>query len=243
LLLSACAPIPVAATYGINWQHRMQSVSHWKLLADDTAKSIAPRLGSPTTLYVIKGTGQSPFGEAFETYLVDSLEDYCLSPGTKGSKLPGRPCSVTQGTYLDKVPIPPEARPVPPDVTITYGVQRVHHLDAATGRSPPGLFSLLGAGIWLGHQASKHWSAGHEFAAAFPTGVVLDVISGSTAAPTHTEVVVSVLAARPDGTVIFQQDRSYYVDDADAGEYPDLPLYAANGETQGILPVTLPVCR
>jgi hypothetical protein len=241
-LLSACAPIPVATTYKIDWQHRMQSVSHWKELADDTAKSMSPHIASVRTMYLMKGTGRSPFGDGFETYLVDALERNCLRSRGDSAQNTAEPCSVKQGTRI------PESSSSA--VNISYGVQRVRHLDTGSGRAPPGLFTLLGTGIWLGHQAAKHWTAGDQFVAAIPTGAVLDLISGSVTTPTHTELIVSVVASRSDSTVIFRQDRSYYVDDADAAEYPDQPIYLASGDIytatekakDTLMPTTIGIC-
>jgi hypothetical protein len=213
--IAACAPAPVAETFRMTGQHRIRSVSHWQLLAQDTAKGIPPSV-LEGAVYVRQTAVRSPFSEGFETYLVGALTNDCLALK--------RQCDVSQGPQGPEfVGAPLEPR----RVYIEYGVQRLEHSKANVGSPTPGVFTLLGTGVWLGHQAAKHWSGNSDYAAAIPVGMLLDVLAGSITAPTHTEVIVSVVAFDKDGIVAYRKDSSYYVDDADAADYSSVPLYVA----------------
>jgi hypothetical protein len=221
VLAAGCAPVPLATTYPIHRQLKMQSVAHWQLLAGDTAAALSSKgvTGAGKMLYLQEASMRSPFTEGFENYLIDSLRD----------KL--RPVAVTRGHLA------PSACDAGDECTmhdlsaaiyISYGVQRVEHARVGTERPPPGFFTLLGAGIWLGNQASTHWSAAHSYVAAVPAGAAIDLLSGAIATPTHTEVVVSIAVQDELGRTMLRQDRSYYVSDEDAFEYPNSPLMEAS---------------
>jgi hypothetical protein len=215
-VLSACAPVPIATNFSLSSQYKLRSVAHWRLLADDTATSLASQLASnasPAGVYLLKpGTAHSAFGEVFETSLLGDLSRSCIGH-----------CQVALGNALS----PGNGSGV---IYVEYGVLRVDHQHLTAGRPTPGLFTLLGTGVWLGRQAARHWTGATDFALAPAVGVTADLLSGTIAIPTHTEVVVSVLARTADGTIVLRQDRSYYVEDENADEYVSEPLYVAYGK-------------
>jgi hypothetical protein len=203
--LACCAPIPVPTTYPISFQPKMQSVAHWQILADDTAAELALHLDASRPVYVAHRYPRSEFGQAFEGYLTTALVN-------RGIAVSGSPVAAT---------------------TVDYGVQRIDHQARMIGRSPPGLFTLLGFGVWLGHQAATHWG-GTGWVAGIPAGVVADLADGVITAPTNTEVVITVAAVSADGRYLFREDRNYYVNDADGDEYPDAPLVIASGTAMAL---------
>jgi hypothetical protein len=219
-LSAGCAPIPVATTYPIRSQQKMQSVAHWQLLAHDTAVALAPKLGLGQRVYIREAPTRSDFDELFETYFVNSLQERQPTDAIiLGHDIP-KPYALSADS---------PATNVAGAIYISYGVRRIDHPTSSTRRPPPGLFTLLGTGVWLGHQAESHWSTASAYVAAVPAGLALDLLTGMVANPTHTEVVISLIATGADGKSLFRQDRSYYVDDADAPEYSSSPVRMAYG--------------
>jgi hypothetical protein len=201
-LLAACAPVPIATTYPVTLQQRMQSVSHWQVLADDVASGISEGVAPGSApLYIAPQPRGGAFGEAFESYLATSL--------------------MRRGYAVDDTPNGA--------VVVNYGVERVSHRELDK-RPPPGFFTALGTGVWLAHQAATHWfdgGAGTAFAAAIPLGVAVDVASMALTAPTHTEVIVTV-AITSGERYVFRTNRNYYVNDRDWKEYPNAPMMLAS---------------
>lgn len=221
--LFACAPMPIATNPTYSTQEKIRSVSHWQILADQTAKAVPDTFIAQQKVLIVKAASSgSPFDQAFVTYLTGALTRRCL-PTERNAKATAQ-CLIEQGH-----PKAGEAMPY-----ITYGVVRVHHRDRDLGRAPMGTFTLLGAGIWLGHQASAHWSSASRYAAAPATGALVDLLSGIVVGPTHTEVIISVALIGSDGATKFRSDQGYYVEDADADEYPNEPLYTPLGPPTSI---------
>jgi hypothetical protein len=219
IVVAGCTPVPLARNYQISTQYRLRAAQHWQMLAEQASQQIRNHgdSGPHPVLYVI-GTGavRSPFSQAFESYLSDKLVQSC-----------DQCCSVTQG-HTWSAGDGREPNDFAHPIFIQYGVQRIQHR-ASLKRPPFGLFTLLGTGVWLGHQAADHWSAATDFPAAIGEGAAIDLLSGVIAAPTHTEVIISYVALDNDGKILWRSSDSYYVSDSDADEYPDLPLYAGVG--------------
>jgi hypothetical protein len=75
--LAACQPhthasVPVATTYPISTQQRMQAARHWEVLARDIAEQVAPR-ATGRRIHVVNSGPRSAFGDGFKTYLVEAL--------------------------------------------------------------------------------------------------------------------------------------------------------------------------
>jgi hypothetical protein len=78
MLLAGCvAPYteaPVATNFKKEDQKKLQSASHWQLIAEDTSAELIralPRTQQP--LYVVQNAEQSPFQKAFNQQLISSL--------------------------------------------------------------------------------------------------------------------------------------------------------------------------
>jgi hypothetical protein len=226
--LTGCAPMPFATNPQISTQSKIRSVSHWQILAKDIAASVPSDLiARQKVLYVKAGATGSPFDQAFETSLAWALTRQCQKSSGSAS------CLIKQGhRVLEKGKFFTDSEPY-----LAYGIVKVHHHDRGSGAAPMGTFTLLGAGIWLGHKASSSWSATSRYAAAPATGALIDLLSGMVAGPTHTEVIVSIAVVGSDGGIAFRNDQSYYVDDADSNEYPNEPLYTP----LGLPPTTTPI--
>jgi hypothetical protein len=234
--LSGCSAVPVAINHRISTQSNLQSASHWQTLAVSSAGLIVNDLCDPSAghgcdnqstprLHVRPAAYRSPFNQAFERFLASALFDKCRATQIRASR-----CAISAASR--RAPDPDCSGEVSTkcvnrlesEIDIRYGVQRVVHRDTSVDHPPPLLFTLLGAGVWLGHHAATYWSKRDDFHAAIPAGLALDLLAGAIAAPTHTEVIVSVLATHPNGDVVFRNDSIYYVNDADGDEYPNSPL-------------------
>lgn len=71
--------------------------------------------------------------------------------------------------------------------------------------------------MWLGEQASTHWT-GNGFAAAPAIGAVLDVFDAASVRPTNTEIIVTIEAST-SGRTVYRDTRTYYVPDGDIDLY------------------------
>jgi hypothetical protein len=225
-MLSACAPIPVATTHSYSTQPKMRSVAHWEILAQTTAKKLEASPHMPKgAFYIQGGSGDTPFDQLFATYLTTALTNYCQDKTQSGT------CSVSQGHALQSEEITKtcacqiQTQSEPERPYLAYGITRVHHDNSKGGRPPAGLFTLLGAGVWLGHQAAEHWSSATDYLAAAPLGAAIDLLTSTMTAPTHTEVVVSLALVGKDGKIQYRENQSFYVEDTEAAEYPNEPLY------------------
>jgi hypothetical protein len=236
VLLSGCSALPVATNHVLSGQEKLRSVAHWHLLATSTAQAIATDLSyvgnhsmcnstaDTACLLAVQPAGtRSDFSQAFDSFLVSALFDECRTGATQ--KKVAVKCEVSP-SFDEEAPAGSAA--AANGIVIRYGIQRVVHRDMVAHNPPAGLFSLLGTGVWLGHQASTHWSGGDPYHAAIPAGIALDLLTGALATPTNTEIIVSVQATSA-GTMVFRHDSSYYVDDADADEYPSSPLIVSSG--------------
>ncbi len=78
MLLAGCvAPYteaPVATNFKSENQKKLQSASHWQLIAEDTSTQLIRTLPSTKqALYVVQNAQQSPFQQAFNQQLISSL--------------------------------------------------------------------------------------------------------------------------------------------------------------------------
>jgi hypothetical protein len=77
--LAACQPhshasVPVATTYPLTTQHRMQAAHHWDVLAREIADDIAPRAKQNSSrLYVTQKGPRSTFSDGLHSFLVAAL--------------------------------------------------------------------------------------------------------------------------------------------------------------------------
>jgi len=195
-LLAACSPVPIAGTYPVSVEQRMQSVSHWQFLAEQTIDEAAPRLPQDRPVFI----GMSERGEhctfciAFNGYLRTAL---------------------THHGYAVSLAEDPRAS------AIHYSVQPVQFAEWKDRQAIPGLFTTLGFGAWLGTQAATHWGGGLSSAVAgtaIPAGVALDVANGALATPTDSELIVNIDVVS-GGLEILRTSNNFYVAGVDLWQY------------------------
>lgn len=77
--LAACQPhthasVPVATTYPLSTQHRMQAAHHWDVLAREIADDVAPRAKQGNSrLYVTTKGPRTTFSDGLHSFLVAAL--------------------------------------------------------------------------------------------------------------------------------------------------------------------------
>lgn len=104
MLLAGCvAPYteaPVATNFEAEKQKKLQSASHWQLIAEDTAAQLIRALPSTQQpLYVIQNAQQSKFQNAFNQQLISSL----ISAGYPVMKHPNGNRTLTVDVKADPV--------------------------------------------------------------------------------------------------------------------------------------------
>ncbi len=134
LLLPGCfyahtSQAPIAKTYPLTEQHKMQAIQHWQVLADHEAQGILQQLKGQS-LYVAKGESSSPFNDTFHELLTSSL----VSGG---------------GVVMTSPSMAAE---------VSYDVNLVEHKDRDAVRPPEGALSVLAAGIAVATFPFNHWN-------------------------------------------------------------------------------------
>ncbi|WP_461211158.1 hypothetical protein [Desulfocurvus sp. DL9XJH121] len=194
LLLGCQSQLPVATTYPMTGQHKMQAAEHWNILAADVAGRVARAVHDRVELRLLAidvDTDQvdGPFHQVFKELLRSQL--------------------VFQGLQVsDKEENQLELR---------YKVQMVRH-GMRFQRPPPGLLTAIGAGIAV---ARDHLTVKSIYAAA-PLGALVDVTIGSLSMHSNNEIVITTELVWRNRFVMHASD-IYYINDPDYRQY-GLPI-------------------
>lgn len=193
--LGACASqVPVATTYPVTFQRKMQAAEHWDILTAHVADRLQESLlglgqppgGRPIALYVQQPKYDSEFSMAFHNLLLTHL----LERGFLVSENPG-------GGYA-----------------VSYDVQVVTHKDRGFIRPVPGLFTALtGAVLVLDATADSNPAT-----AAMMGAVGLDVATGFITDQPNSEIIVTTSVMSGDRYVTRVRD-IYYISDNNVGQY------------------------
>lgn len=193
--LGACmSQVPVATTYPVNFQKKMQAAHHWDVLTADVAKRLRDNLigsgepqGRPVALNVQQPRYNSQFGIAFHNLLITHL--------------------LEQGFVMTENPSF--------GLPVSYDIQVVTHQDRGFIRPTPGLFTALtGTVLVLRDVSDTHSSA----AATVLGAVALDVASGFVTDTPNSEIIVTTSVMSGDRFVSRVRD-IYYVSDNNVDQY------------------------
>ena len=192
--LGACASqVPVATTYPVSFQRKMQAAEHWDILTahvanrlQDSVVGSGPQQGRPVALYVEQPRYNSEFGIAFHNLLITHL----LERGFLVSENPG-------GGYA-----------------VSYDVQVVTHKDRGFIRPTPGLFTALTGSVLVLDATAQSNPA----TAAMMGAVGLDVATGFIVDQPNSEIIVTTSVMSGDRYVTRLRD-IYYVSDNNVGQY------------------------
>ena len=193
--LGACmSQVPVATTYPVNFQKKMQAAHHWDVLTADVAKRLRGNLigsgepqGRPVALNVQQPRYNSQFGIAFHNLLVTHL--------------------LEQGFVMSENPSA--------GLPVSYDIQVVTHKDRGFIRPAPGLFTALTGTVLVLRDVSDT----HSPAAATMLGAVaLDVASGFVTDTPNSEIIVTTSVMNGDRYVSRLRD-IYYISDNNVDQY------------------------
>ncbi|MEN8219005.1 MAG: hypothetical protein ABFS56_22070 [Pseudomonadota bacterium] len=206
-LVTACShrPIPVATSYSMTAQQKMQAAHHWNVLASDVAKRLKNTVDitfpsaidkPPLVINFTQAQEKIPFGKAFSNMLTTKL--------------------VQQGMVVLR------AEDAGDNLMIDYDMQVIHHKDRRLTYLPPGLLTALTGGVFFVKQAIENWE--HPGLAAIPFAIAGDVKSALNyrfPGETNTEVIITTSITR-NQQYIFGDSRIYYINDGDYDHYENL---------------------
>ncbi|MBP0047800.1 hypothetical protein H9C73_03550 [Marinobacterium sp. AK62] len=133
-LLAGCfatntSQAPIATTYPISEQQKMQAAHHWDVLAQHQAEQLVQKFPGKA-LYIQSSKQPTPFSSAFDNLLTSQL--------------------VSAGAV---VKTSPELA-----AKVSYKVQVVEHKDRGFVRAPQGAYTALAAGVAVATIPFNHWS-------------------------------------------------------------------------------------
>lgn len=197
-LFAGCnSQLPLATTYPMSGQKKMQAAEHWNILAKDVAERAAKAIEDRVELRLLAidvGTDQnSPFHDVFKELLKSQLVFKGLQVSEKEEN----------------------------QLELKYKVQVVKH-GMRFQRPPPGLLTAIGAGISV---ARDHLTVKSIYSAA-PLGFLADVAVGHLTSHSNHEVVITTQLVWKNRYVMHASD-IYYINDPDYKHYGDpIPGYA-----------------
>lgn len=192
--LGACASqVPVATTYPVSFQRKMQAAEHWDILTAHVANRLQDSLlgpgqapGRPVALHVQSPQYNSEFSVAFHNLLLTHL----LERGFLVSESPGA------------------------GYAVSYEVQVITHKDRGFIRPMPGLFTALTGSVLVLDATGQSNPA----TAAMMGAVGLDVATGFITDQPNSEIIVTTSVMSGDRYVTRLRD-IYYVSDNNVGQY------------------------
>lgn len=207
-------PIPLATSYPISAQKKMQAAHHWDVLATNVAKRLKKTLdltfvntSTPPPIYIKKERSmiESPFGGTFYRLLTNQLI-------SQGLIVLESQASIGPQGYTEIVDYQDA-------LVIDYDMQVIYHKDRWTTHPQPGIFTALAGGIYWAAHGIDNWE--HQGAAVFPVTVAADALAlKHTYLPgeTNTEVVITTVVTM-NNQKIFGDTGIYYINMGDDDHY------------------------
>lgn len=202
-LLAACqSQVPIASTYDLTFQQKMQAAHHWQVLAEDIVTQVTARAGSTGMAIAVEHEGpQTTFATAFDDMLVTAFVQRGVAVRTEAG---------------------------PDTLVLRYKTQIIAHDSAAFVRPPPGSIVALTAGVLAVRQVLiGAWGSNQAIAAAGVAAVGADLAAGSITDVTRTEMIVTTSLLRDESYVARYTD-IYYLPDDDVGLYQDAAAQPGN---------------
>ncbi len=209
LLVAGCShrPIPVAKSYPVTGQQKMQAAHHWDVLATDVANRLKKTMEltfpnadtlPPVFVNISNKQEEIPFGKAFYNLLNTKLIQQSLVVLTNDAGFDGE-------TFV-----------------INYDMQVVHHKDRRLTYPPPGVYTTLAGGVWMVAKAIDSWKYPGlsllPFALAADTDALLDYyLPGET----NTEVIITTSVTMGQ-QYVFGDSRMYYINTGDYDHYENI---------------------
>lgn len=207
--LQACqSQVPLASTYDLTFQQKMQAAAHWQVLARDIVEQVSLRTSVYDRDIVIEREGgDTDFSTAFDDMLVTEF--------------------VERGYVVREVA-------GPDSLVLRYKTQVITHQSRGYVRPPPGTFTVLTAGVLAVREVLlDNWASGEAIAALGVAAVGADIVAGSITETTNTEFIVTTSVLRNE-TYLARYTDIYYLPEGDVGLYesrgavdPDAPFTIA----------------
>lgn len=222
IMTTSCThrPIPLATSYPLNAQRRMQAAHHWDVLAENVAERLKKTIDltfvnapTPPPIYikVDQDLAESPFGKIFYRLLTNQLIK-------QGLIVLGSQDSLSSQGYSEMLNYQDA-------LVIDYDMQVVYHKDRRATYPFPGTLTALAAGIYWVAFGIDEWE--HQAAALFPLAVAGDALAMKQIympGETNAEVVITTVVMM-NNQKIFGDTGIYYINAGDDDHY----LYKHSG--------------
>lgn len=212
MLLAGCvAPYteaPVATNFKTENQKKLQSASHWQLIAEDTSAQLIRALPSTQQpLYVAQTAEQSPFQKAFNQQLISSL----IAAGYPVMKHPNGGSTLTVDVKADPV-------------RFTKNPKREPAVGEAT---------TLAGGLWVLRNIYRNTSPGAAMMGGAVSYDIYNYLNSQYASGPTPKTELVVTASISDRNRYYANSTNvYYTTDSDWHNYASL-LPATNFELKG----------
>lgn len=225
-----CSPAPRPLDHHFSTQTKLQAAHHWEIMAKDFARQFVSRISSAHTIrsagYAMENEGQSgstsltlnspyiyiqtndisPFGKSLRGYLITKLTNlgYNISYSSKDA------------------------------TTIRWSVEKIRHNTERIASSFPLSKTFMAA---FGYGLYKLYDNSDDFAAAIFAGGAVDAAEyAHFAAPKkvpNVEIILNLSVSR-NGYLLARQSDTYYINEADACQYSNIPDF--EGQIEAHLP-------
>ncbi|WP_280563467.1 MULTISPECIES: hypothetical protein [unclassified Chromohalobacter] len=194
VLLGGCFGVntsqaPIATTYPISEQQRMQAAHHWEVLAEHEADEILAKRdlwGKP--LYVEEHEQETAFSRGFRSLLTSELVEQGAIVRTQSDGA----------------------------AHVSFDVQVITHEDRGFMRPPQGALTTLAAGIAVATIPFNHWT--EPALGLIPAAALADTFSGSWSTTGQQEVIITTQVSQHD-TLRYSSSNMYYINAGDSDHY------------------------
>ncbi len=197
---AGCSQVPVAGTYPVSYQHKMQSVRHWQTLAQDVTARVREQVAvdpilAAKPLYIRPQARDTSFNDGFHDLLLTEM----LNAGLPVATTP-------EGAHQ-----------------LHYDTELLRHAAAPVNRPTPGAITGLAAALLAPSLVAEDTFTTTQ---AGLTGLGLagaaDLGIGGLSRETDTEMVFTV-AIWDDGILRFREQEIFYVPGRDRTLYAGKP--------------------
>lgn len=182
---------PLATTYPVSTQQKMQAAHHWEVLAEHQARQLLenPRIDGRALSVRSKTEANTPFSEAFDALLTSQL--------------------VSKGGYVRTSP--------ENALLLTWDAQVIEHKDRGWHRAHEGLWTTLAAGIAVATLPARNWE--EPALALIPGAALVDLYSGNWWTGPERHEVLLTTRVEDAGQVVYSSSSIYYINGGDRDHY------------------------
>lgn len=210
LSLFGCAsPVPVAQNFPATLQKVVRTAHHWDVVANDVVdQTIAAIHATPVlqnrAIFVPRFADASAFDASFRDFLITNMVNRNIPVNVCNSS------SLQSSAFIEESP----------EVQIHYEARVIQHRAGVPGYVP-GMFTTLGAGVAVLHNATaSDLSRGEVNLGIIGFGALIDLARANVAIPTSTELLLTTTIAENNRFIMRRSD-IYYVPDGDIDLFVD----------------------